>query len=95
MKFETRLLAILLIIVLLVSCEPSGSLGGGISMGGGGSSLGGVENRLTTEESKIAVFADGAPHGFWARNDRGNGHPFNCSLAIQTRLWTTDFSPFR
>lgn len=81
MKSGTKLLAILLIIILLVSCESGGSLGGGISMGGSGSSLGGVENRLTTEESKIAVFANGAPEGFWARNDRGNGEPFNCSFS--------------
>ncbi len=81
MKFETRLLAILLIIVLLVSCESGGSIGGEISMGGAGSSLGGVENRLTTEESKIAVFENGVPEGFWARNDRGNGEPFNCSFS--------------
>ena len=36
--------------------------------------------RLTENEDKIAVFADGYPDGFWARNDRGNGHPFNCSF---------------
>ena len=43
-------------------------------------SLGGVPSRLTPSADKIAVFADGAPQGFWARNDRGNGPPFNCSF---------------
>ena len=43
-------------------------------------SLGGVPVRLTPTEDKIAVFSHGAPAGFWARNDRGNGHPFNCSF---------------
>lgn len=83
MKLEMRLLVLLLaIIISFVSCGPgSGSLGGGISMGGGGISLGGGENKLTIEESKIAIFKDGAPDGFWARNDRGNGQPFNCSFS--------------
>lgn len=60
--------------VILTSCiqnTPSGN---------GNISLGGAEQRLTTEDSKIAVFAKGSPEGFWARNDRGNGHPFNCSF---------------
>ena len=43
-------------------------------------SLGGVPKRLTPTEDKIAAFSDGAPDGFWARNDRGNGPPFNCSF---------------
>lgn len=59
--------------LILTSCRQ-------VPSGGGNISLGGAEHRLTTEESKIAVFAQGAPNGFWARNDRGNGHPFNCSF---------------
>ena len=39
-----------------------------------------LPDRLTTEEEKVAVFADGYPEGFWARNDRGNGGMFNCSF---------------
>ena len=46
----------------------------------GGVSLGGGESRFTLEENKIAVFSDGDVAGFWARNDRGNGPPFNCSF---------------
>ena len=40
----------------------------------------GVPGRWTSDEDKIAVFANGTPNGFWARNDRGNGSPFNCSF---------------
>ena len=40
----------------------------------------GVPDRLTPDSDKIAVFANGTPNGFWARNDRGNGSPFNCSF---------------
>lgn len=77
MKITIKSLALLLsLILMLTSCQ----WGGGVSTGGGGISLGGGVNRLTTEESKIAVFENGAPEGFWARNDRGNGHPFNCSF---------------
>ncbi len=39
-----------------------------------------IKDRFTPETDKIATFAGGAPGGFWARNDRGNGHPFNCSF---------------
>ena len=41
-----------------------------------------TELRLTPDEHKIAVFdSDGAyPEGFYTRNDRGNGFPFNCSF---------------
>ena len=76
MRFRIQILSLLLIAVLLFnSCQrqqpPSGN---------GNISLGGAENRLTVEENKIANFKNGAPEGFWARNDRGNGHPFNCSF---------------
>ena len=77
MNKKIRFFAFLLVaVILLVSSEP----GGGISGGGGGASLGGEANRLTTEDSKIAIFKNGYPDGFWARNDRGNGPPFNCSF---------------
>lgn len=75
MKSKIRLIPILLVVILLFnSCKeiPSGS--GNISLGGSG------EQRLTLEENKIAVFSEGSPEGFWARNDGGNGHPFNCSF---------------
>ena len=41
----------------------------------------GVTDRFTGVEDKIADFSLGAPVGFWARNDRGNGSPFNCSFS--------------
>ncbi len=37
--------------------------------------------RFTADQDKIAVFSEGHPEGFWARNDRGNGPPFNCSFS--------------
>ena len=43
--------------------------------------LDGIPDRWTTEEEKIAVFEEGHPEGFWARNDRGNGGMFNCSFS--------------
>lgn len=39
-----------------------------------------IEDRFTPSADRIADFSSGAPDGFWARNDRGNGHPFNCSF---------------
>ena len=39
-----------------------------------------LPDRLTTEEEKAVIFANGYPQGFWARNDRGNGGMFNCSF---------------
>lgn len=60
------------VILILGSCTQFSS--------GGTTSLGGVENRLTLEEYKIASFAGGEPEDFWARHDRGNGHPFNCAF---------------
>lgn len=75
-KTRNRLMALLLVaLLLLTSCDLPQSGGGG-----GNISLGGEPKRLTPDEGKIAVF-DGEVEGFWARNDRGNGHPFNCSFA--------------
>lgn len=77
MRKKIKLLALLMSAVMLLS-----SCGGGGHQGGDGNiSLGGEENRLTLEVNKIAVFANGYPNGFWARNDRGNDYPFNCSFA--------------
>lgn len=39
------------------------------------------DTRITADEYKIAVFSAGYPEGFWARHDRGNGLPFNCSFS--------------
>lgn len=75
MRFKRRVLAwFLASLFLLTSCSST-------TLSGGNTSLGGAEHRLTPEVDKIAVFANGSPHGFWARDDRGNGHPFNCSFA--------------
>ncbi len=40
-----------------------------------------VVDKFTADENKIVIFENGAVQGFWARNDRGNGHPFNCSFS--------------
>ena len=61
-------------LLLLCSCQPTPSGTGNILPEEA------IENRWTEDENKIAVFANGSPEGFWARNDRGNGHPFNCSF---------------
>ena len=68
-----KILAIIVLPVMLVSCFKA-------SPGGDVITPGALENRFTLDEHKIAVFANGAPHGFFARNDRGNGPPFNCSF---------------
>ena len=48
--------------------------------GGNGPVTEQLPQRLTPQEAYIAQFSQGAPAGFWARNDRGNGSPFNCSF---------------
>lgn len=68
-----KILAILVLPLMLVSCFKT-------PLGGNVITPGEVENRFTLDECKIAVFANGTPHGFFARNDRGNGTPFNCSF---------------
>lgn len=45
-----------------------------------GSPLTDIPDRLTSDSEKIAVFRKDAPEDFWARDDRGNGSPFNCSF---------------
>lgn len=77
-----KIISLLLIsALLLTSCEEKRP-----SAGGGNISLGGAEQRVTSEESKIAVFENSAVEGFWARNDRGNGHPFNCSFSWENAV---------
>ena len=78
-KIKYMALLLCAVLLILVSCQEkplkSPSMGGGIPpefM---------VTGRFTADEHKIAVFENEYPAGFWARNDRGNGHPFNCSFA--------------
>ena len=66
----------LAVILTLSSC-----VGGNNPQGGSSPSLGGEDSRFTTSDSKIAIFEDSEIEGFWARNDRGNQHPFNCSFS--------------
>ena len=77
-KIKYMALLLCAVLLILVSCQEkplkSPSMGGGIPpefM---------VTGRFTADEHKIAVFENEYPAGFWARNDRGNGHPFNCSF---------------
>lgn len=73
LKFNTLLL-VLIFSLILCSCTPTPSGTGNIPPEEEG------DLRLTEEGDKIAVFSEGYPDGFWARNDKGNGHPFNCSF---------------
>ncbi len=63
----------LVLALLLTSCF-------GSQTGSGNIAPGEIADRSTPDEYKIATFEDGYPNGFWARNDRGNGDPFNCSF---------------
>ena len=82
MRLINRLIYILTACVMLLnSCMGGGAVGDIVDGGGESISPGGSPDRFTTGDSKIAVFANGYPDGFWARNDRGNGQPFNCSFA--------------
>ena len=73
MKIKRLIFALVAIILILSSCTPHSD---GIVL----PSMGSGESRFTLEEDKIADFSLGSPEGFWARDDRGNGHPFNCSF---------------
>ena len=83
---KIRFAAILLCLILIVlsSCEKnivqSPSMGGAIPPDKV------VRGRFTADENKIAIFQDSAIDGFWARNDRGNGPPFNCSFSNQNAV---------
>lgn len=74
-------ICITLIAVLLFCCS-CGRGDGAI----GAISPDGTQDRFTASEDEIADFEKGAPWGFWARNDRGNGHPFNCSFAADNAV---------
>lgn len=67
------ILPVLILSLLLISCI-------GAQTGKGNIKPGEIEDRFTPDEHKIATFENGYPEGFWARNDRGNGSPFNCSF---------------
>ena len=90
MKFNrVKYIALVLCLglLLLVSCQettPQKSP----SMGGSGNipPQNVVKERFTRDEDKIAVFENSPIEGFWARNDRGNGSPFNCSFSNQNAV---------
>lgn len=72
-------------------------LGGCSSQPSGTPIVNGETGRFLEDTYKIAVFSDGAPEGFWSRNDRGNGPPFGCSFQRENasitdevlQLWLT------
>ena len=76
LKTHIKVLSIALVLMsFLTACW------GGPPTGGGNiTPENNIPDRFTADEAKIAVFENGEPEGFWARNDRGNGHPFNCSF---------------
>ena len=69
----TRKICATLLVTVLLLC-------GCANTGGNGPVTGSQELHLTEDRHKIAIFADGPPNGFWARQDRGNGPPFNCAF---------------
>ena len=74
MKTTLKLLSIIIAIALfLTSCNKSGNY----PLNGEG------DTRLTPDSDKIVVFENEMPFGYWARNDRGNGNPFNCSFSLE------------
>lgn len=74
---------LLLTLLLLVSCFAAPGGKGNVSPGE-------IPDRFTLDEHKIATFENGYPEGFWARNDRGNGPPFNCSFMRSNALIEND-----
>ena len=86
-KIKLVALAVYVVLILGVSCQ-STQIPHSPSMGGAGnippSSV--VDGRFTSDEDKIAVFQNTSIDGFWARNDRGNGHPFNCSFSNENAV---------
>ena len=82
MRGKKRTVAYLLSALLCFSsCVFPGS--GGIDP-----SVEGLASRWTKEEEKIVVFSNGEHDGFWARNDKGNGPPFNCSFSKENAVIT-------
>ena len=75
-----KLLSLLLVILLLLS---------GCGSGGGTVIEDGPERHME-DAYKIAQFSQGPPNGFWARNDRGNGPPFNCSFQRSNAMIADD-----
>jgi hypothetical protein len=66
-KIKLIAFALSLVLISCVSCQTkiqSPSMGGAIPPDKV------VTGRFTADEHKIAVFANGAPEDFWARNDR-------------------------
>ena len=66
-KFYALILTVLL---LFTCCAPAG----------GTPITDGTAHRYMEDAYKIAVFHQSPPEKFWARDDRGNGSPFNCSF---------------
>ena len=96
----TKFIAFVLVAVILMfaSCQHQ-QAPHSPSMGGAGNipPSNAISGRFTPDEDKVANFKLGAPHGFWARHDRGNGQPFNCSFSnqhaiIQNELLTLTLS---
>ena len=81
-KIKLLVLALSIVLVVLSSCDKWESP----SMGGGIPPEDMIVGRFTPDEDKIAVFESGEVYGFWARNDRGNGHPFNCSFSKENAI---------
>ena len=74
MRLVFRIIAILLVCLFLCACGQAEQGTGNIPTEEV------IEGRFTPDSDKIAIFTGGMPSGFWARNDRGNGHPFNCAF---------------
>ena len=75
------------VLIFLPSCQNEPKIHSP-SMGGAGNipSQSIVKDRFTPDEDKIAIFDGEYVDGFWARTDRGNGHPFNCSFSSQNAV---------
>lgn len=80
MKFGLKIFSLILASVMLLSSCGNGTGSSSDKIPHGGVPLGGGESRFTLAENKIAVFSSDHVEGFWARHDRGNGHPFNCAF---------------
>lgn len=83
-KVKLLALALCVVLVFSISCQKESTYKSP-SMGGAGNIFpeNAVKGRFTADEDKIAVFDSEHVNGFWGRNDRGNGQPFNCSFSNQ------------